>query len=159
MTPTLNDTQNNINDGVKAYVERSLKILNECSEQAVPKEDVGYFKELLNAYFTAEDEEDKQAAFEGIVEILLQEPVTVSQMNFEHESGEELAKWKIFVGGRIKKYRKDAKLSQIDLAKKAGLQQSHISRLEQGMHSPSFVTLQKIADALGIDVSKLDPSA
>jgi transcriptional regulator with XRE-family HTH domain len=45
------------------------------------------------------------------------------------------------------------------LARRSGLRQSHISRLERGRHSPSCVTLEKIAQALGIPVSQLDASA
>ncbi len=43
-------------------------------------------------------------------------------------------------------------LSQADLAKKVGTQQSAISRLESGDYNPSIELLSKIAQALGKEV-------
>ena len=63
-----------------------------------------------------------------------------------------------WVGTRIKERRKEKGLTQADLAERSGLQQPQVSRLEAGVHSPSFKTLSKIAKALGIDVGDLDPS-
>jgi transcriptional regulator with XRE-family HTH domain len=71
--------------------------------------------------------------------------------------GEELDKYVAYVGNKIKEKRKAAGLSQQELEKKSGLPQSHISRLENGQHSPSFASLEKIARALGIPVSDLEP--
>jgi len=50
-------------------------------------------------------------------------------------------------------------MTQQQLAEKAGLPQSHISRLEAGMHSPSHKTLEKIAAAMEIAMGDLDPAA
>jgi transcriptional regulator with XRE-family HTH domain len=79
-------------------------------------------------------------------------------MNLNAEPGEELRHWMGFVSNRIRHYREQANLTQQELADKAGLRQSHISRLEQGLHSPSSLTLEKIAAALGVSISELDPS-
>lgn len=45
--------------------------------------------------------------------------------------------------------RKNNKLSQEELSKKAGLKQSALARVEKGLHSPSINTLIKILTPLG----------
>ena len=40
----------------------------------------------------------------------------------------------------------------------SGLQQSHICRIEKGELSPTRKTLKKIAQALKVDITKIDPS-
>lgn len=155
----VDNTNNEVNNGVRASVELSLRILKDFTSRSIPRDDVEDFKKLLDLYFTSEDEEEKDCALKGVVEILLGESLTVSQMDFEKEQGKDLKSWTSFVGKRIKEYRKKAKLSQEQLAEKAGIAQSHLSRLETSEHSPSSSTREKIAKALGIDPAKLDPCA
>lgn len=54
------------------------------------------------------------------------------------------------------KYRLDRGLTQAELAKKAGLKQSAIARLESGDVIPRLDTIFKIAKALNINFSLLD---
>ena len=63
-----------------------------------------------------------------------------------------------WVGKRVKECREQKSLTQSELAERSGLRQPQISRLEAGVHSPSFKTLEKIANALGVTVGDLDPS-
>ena len=62
------------------------------------------------------------------------------------------------IGGAIKAKRTEKKLKQTDLAAKSGLPQSHLSRLEAGLHSPSAKTLERIAQALDVPPKDLDPA-
>lgn len=71
---------------------------------------------------------------------------------------EALLKRMTYIGNKIREHRKVAGMNQEQLSSATGLTQSHISRLESGKHSPSHETLKRIADALGIDVGKLDPA-
>lgn len=48
--------------------------------------------------------------------------------------------------------RKSMKMTQEELAKKAGTRKSNISRLESGSYNPSLDFLIKIANSLGKDV-------
>lgn len=54
-------------------------------------------------------------------------------------------------GERLRVRRLDAGLSQVQLAEKSGLKQSHICRLEIGKHKASIKTARKLAAALGIE--------
>mgnify|MGYP004484787171 CR=1 FL=1 len=51
---------------------------------------------------------------------------------------------------RMVQIRKSKKISQIELAKKAGISVNSLRLYEAGKRSPTFATLQKIADALGV---------
>ncbi len=50
---------------------------------------------------------------------------------------------------QLQKARREAKLTQKELADKTGLKQQHISDYENGKRNPTADTIQKIADALG----------
>ena len=128
--------------------------------QRLPQSDRDDLFELVKTLPTAAPEE-----FESCVltmrEILEQSPPRVRRMEAPsdpEEHGEGLTKWITFVSRRITEERHDAGLTQEALAEKAGLPQSHISRLETGKHSPSRATIEKIAAALGKPVSAFDPS-
>ncbi len=62
-----------------------------------------------------------------------------------------------WIGTRIRELRKQAELTQEQLAERSNLPQSHICRLENGHHSPSHKTLERIAKALRVRLSDLDP--
>ena len=55
----------------------------------------------------------------------------------------------LIVGFKIKQARLEKELSQQDLAKITGLDQSEISKLEKGLYNPSIKFLDKISKALG----------
>jgi transcriptional regulator with XRE-family HTH domain len=56
---------------------------------------------------------------------------------------------------KIKRLRAAREMTQAVLAKKAGLTQVHIARLESGKHDPTLGTLQKLAKALKVTVGEL----
>lgn len=53
------------------------------------------------------------------------------------------------IGQRIAEIRKQQGVTQQELADKAGLQRTHILRLEQGVYGATIDVLSAIADALG----------
>jgi ribosome-binding protein aMBF1 (putative translation factor) len=55
----------------------------------------------------------------------------------------------------IKAWREYFRLTQAELASKAGMKQSALARLESGNASPRKATLSKLAEALGITVEQL----
>ena len=56
------------------------------------------------------------------------------------------------VGDNIRKYRKEAGLTQVDLARRLGIIQANITRWETGRITPSIETLQKLSKLLNVSV-------
>lgn len=55
----------------------------------------------------------------------------------------------------IRNFRQKKGLSQAQLAERVGVDQSQISRMENGDVSPTLKTLGKIADVLGVKTARL----
>ncbi len=63
---------------------------------------------------------------------------------------------KYMLAENIKKFRKQRKLSQEDLAQKAGITYSTLIKLESGVNkNPTVKTLQQIATALDVSLDEL----
>ena len=62
------------------------------------------------------------------------------------------------IGQRVAALRKLAGLSQEQLAERAGLQRTHISRIEAGKYAVTLETIQAIAEALYMTVDIIDTS-
>lgn len=59
------------------------------------------------------------------------------------------------VGKKVKKARKELKLTQEELAERVGMHYTTISRIETGDSNPPVQTIAKIAKALKISPSEL----
>ena len=64
---------------------------------------------------------------------------------------------KLIIGKTLCEYRQQANLSQKKLAEKAGMYHSYISRIENNNLLPGLVILQRIAEALGVNIVNLLP--
>lgn len=64
----------------------------------------------------------------------------------------ERARTAIMVGSAVRAARRRAGLSQVELARRAGTSQPSIARLERGMVSPTVISLDRIARALGAEL-------
>ena len=62
------------------------------------------------------------------------------------------------IGLRIYQLRMLKEWSQDELARRSGLQRSHISRIEAGKYSVTLETIQAIAEAFGMTVDIVDPA-
>jgi len=62
------------------------------------------------------------------------------------------------IGKRIAALRKLSGMSQEDLALRAGLQRTHVSRIEAGKYAVTLETIQAIAEALYMTVDIIDTS-
>ena len=60
-----------------------------------------------------------------------------------------------FFGIRMKELRTIKKLSQEQLAAKIEISSKYMSRIEMGLHFPSFTVLTKLANALNIELKDL----
>lgn len=61
------------------------------------------------------------------------------------------------IGQRITTLRKLAGMSQEQLSGMAGLQRTHVSRIEAGKYAVTLETIQAIAEALDMTVDIIDP--
>lgn len=59
------------------------------------------------------------------------------------------------VGERIRHFRKAKKMSQCELATKAGIAPAFLGQLERSLKSPTVKTLDKLTGALGISLAEL----
>jgi transcriptional regulator with XRE-family HTH domain len=57
------------------------------------------------------------------------------------------------VGKNVQRLRRDRGLTQEELAHKAEIHQTYLSGVESGKRNPSILVLERIARALGTDVS------
>ena len=62
------------------------------------------------------------------------------------------------IGMRIAALRKMAGMTQDELSIQAGLQRTHVSRIEAGKYAVTLETIQAIAEALGMTVDIIDPA-
>lgn len=62
---------------------------------------------------------------------------------------------KKLLGARIKELRKNMHLSQDRLSEKVDIDSKHLSRIEVGNSYPSLDTLEKIAQALGVEIKDI----
>jgi transcriptional regulator with XRE-family HTH domain len=62
---------------------------------------------------------------------------------------------KELLGARIKELRKAKGLSQEELSEKVGIDSKHLSRIEVGKSYPSIDTLERIANALNVEIKDL----
>jgi DNA-binding XRE family transcriptional regulator len=104
------------------------------------------------------DVEDREGICKSIIEILDRRPGTIQQADLSSTSGQSTkwVKWTEWVGKRVREAREACELTQAGLSELTGLPQSHISRIESGKHSPSKITLEKLAKALNRPVSDFD---
>ncbi len=61
---------------------------------------------------------------------------------------------KTYLAEKIRYYRKKSKLTQSELAKRVGLTEQHISRIESGCYIPSLKSFFMLVDVLDIDLKE-----
>jgi len=59
------------------------------------------------------------------------------------------------LGKRIRRFRKEQKLSQEELAHRAGIHRTYMGKIERGESNPPIHTISKIAKALKVSLSQL----
>jgi transcriptional regulator with XRE-family HTH domain len=66
-----------------------------------------------------------------------------------------VAFWLAAIGENVLTYRETAGLTQKELAERAGLSASYVSRIERGKANPRLLALDRLAQALGANVAEL----
>ncbi|WHP68749.1 helix-turn-helix domain-containing protein [Phaeobacter inhibens] len=59
------------------------------------------------------------------------------------------------VSRNIQRIRREKDLSQEEVAHRADIHQTYLSGVETGKRNPSILVLERIAKALGVDVSEI----
>lgn len=59
------------------------------------------------------------------------------------------------IGEKIKEIRKEKNMTQKELAQRLNVSQANLAQYENGRRNPKLATVQKIADALEVAVSRL----
>jgi DNA-binding XRE family transcriptional regulator len=117
--------------------------------------------ELVQLYQGAPSEQEAVEIGDVVAEILFRDPDTCTAAPLEDEQskdkGKALARHRAYVGRQIRKHRQRLKMSQEKLAEKAEIPQSHVCRLETGKHAPTYLTIEKLAKAMNVKPSELDP--
>lgn len=91
-----------------------------------------------------------QAIYEKLTEKYRQQNITIRSVKPASYPANELS-WDI--ANKIIAARRQKGLTQADLAKKSGVSQQMISRIEKGQQNISVSTLKKLADSLGCQVA------
>ena len=134
----------------------ALSVLIERIE-SLPPADRDALLELLVGLGKSEEVEEKRGMVRAMEEILAQEPIIVHQMAMDDAPMPNgLKTWSEHVGKQVRELRKKASMNQSELAERAGLDQGHISRIENAEYSATRMTLEKIAGALGVSVGDLE---
>jgi transcriptional regulator with XRE-family HTH domain len=63
------------------------------------------------------------------------------------------------LGKAVRRLREEARISQRDLADRAGVPISEISRIEAGAHDPTWGDMRQVASALGVSMERLSEIA
>lgn len=82
----------------------------------------------------------KKTNFDELKELLLKDPETKREYDALEEEYNLISS--------LIDARNEANITQVELAKRTGINQSNISKIENGTGNPSFNTLQKIARGL-----------
>ncbi|MBY5826307.1 MULTISPECIES: helix-turn-helix domain-containing protein [Rhizobium] len=64
-----------------------------------------------------------------------------------------------YYGAAVRQHRLLVRLSQEELAERAGLDRTYVSGIERGRRNPSLRNLQNISDALGVDLDVMFATA
>jgi ribosome-binding protein aMBF1 (putative translation factor) len=118
-------------------------------------------RDLLETLRTERSLDERREIAKTLTEILFPDAMNrsprVSDDEIERRFRGRLDDYRTAVGVAVKQRREKLGLTQEDLAAKAGIPQSHVSRLERGKHIPTFATVEKVAKALKTKPSTLDP--
>ena len=62
-------------------------------------------------------------------------------------------------GAAVRRHRELMRISQEELAGRAGLDRTYVSGIERGRRNPTLMVLQRLADALGAELDVIFASA
>jgi ribosome-binding protein aMBF1 (putative translation factor) len=145
-----------------AELQSYLTLAVEALRKLTPA-DVKDMAELLVEFKDASDEKDssrQQASARALVELFTDRTGrSLGVTSIKSAKPAQLSAWMNHVAKTVKVLRTERNMSQAELAVQTGLTQSHVSRIESAMLTVSHRTVVRLAKALGVPVSRIDPSA
>lgn len=137
--------------------ERDVKTLH----LRLPRETIQDLIELLKQLEVEEDVRVRSEIGKTLFEILFPESLLAKSSSESllevAKTREKLTEYRHKVGQQVRSRRRRLRMTQVQLARKARLPQSHICRIERGNLSATYITIKKIARALKVKPSALDP--
>lgn len=134
-------------------LEQALALLNLAPEQ------VAYFRELRNLFQKSSDDSERNEIRDALLEIISPDGVGAEgdlSAGVRKETKVRVNEYHGTIGREIRRRRETLELTQAKLARLAGIPQSHVSRLEAGKHTPTHITIKKLAKALKTQPKILD---
>lgn len=89
--------------------------------------------------------------YSAVLEKQYGKPGTSERAKFDEEA------YAFYTGQVLLEARKEAKVTQAELAKRIGSTKSYISRIENGVMIPSVATFYRIMNALGLRIEIVKP--
>lgn len=89
--------------------------------------------------------------YSAVLEQQYGKPGTPERAKFDEEA------YAFYTGQVVLEARKEAKVTQSELAKRIGSTKSYISRIENGIMVPSVATFYRIMNALGLRIEIVKP--
>ncbi len=89
--------------------------------------------------------------YSAVLEQQYGKPGTSARAKFDEEA------YAFYTGQVLLEARKEAKVTQSELAKRIGSTKSYISRIENGIMVPSVATFYRIMNALGLRIEIVKP--
>ncbi|WP_428939680.1 helix-turn-helix domain-containing protein [Fontivita pretiosa] len=126
----------------------------------LPAEQFNDLQELLTLYRQSHDDRERAEIEQAIKELVSDGRLTETVDPTKEITAQVRQKLRLYqakVGTAIRRRRESMNLTQAELARKTGIPQSHISRLEKGLHRATWRTMRRIAKALRTRANQLDP--
>jgi len=150
-------------------VEETVKAQKAKNTSADEKQRIRDIIALCFEYDREKDREERRNIEETLRELVMNAPIalptkTLSQWDEEYAQSQpryaklrerDQLRWKQFIKKYASLKAKAGFQTQAEVANAAGLHRTQISGVESGKHIPQHKTLQKLAKALGVDISDL----
>jgi DNA-binding XRE family transcriptional regulator len=144
------------------FVEQLISRLMRLS-----KEKVDSFAELRTLFLQSQDNDEREEILKVAVEIIQPELIGMAwpkgvvadfESGLDPEAIRKVGAYRKQVGHRIKERRRALGMTQEDVAERAGIPQSHVCRLEKGLHAATNATIERVAKVLKVRPGDLDPA-
>ena len=155
--------------GLRAALLEISRKTQSSESSAEERERISAIVELCFEYKRERDPEERQNILRTLDELVRNDPIelpaqsvdewdnNLAKQDREYRKlrGRDEKRIQVFLKKYFSLKAKAGLKTQMDVAKAAGLDRTHLTTLESGEHMPQQKTLQKLAKAFGVDVTNL----